>query len=310
MTVTKQRRKKLRWGKIIPAYCLMLPGIAYLIINNYIPMFGIIMAFKKINFKKGLLGSAWVGFDNFEFLFSSGNAWRITRNTIAYNVVFIILGIVIPITVAILINEIRSKFASKVYQTIVILPAIVSWVVVNYLAYAFLSLETGFINNSIMAPLGLEAIDFYQEPKWWPFILIFLNQWKGFGFTMVMYLSSILAISSDYFEAAKIDGAGKWQQIRYITLPGLKSTVITLFILNIGGIFYSDFGLFYQIPRNSGRLYEVTQTIDTFVYNALMVRNDFGMSSAASFYQAIVGFVMILAANWIIRKVSPEDSLF
>ena len=273
-------------------------------------MFGIVIAFKNLNFRKGILGSDWCGFDNFKFLFASGNAWTMTRNTILYNVAFIILGVIIPITVAILMNEIRQKFANRVYQTLILLPYLMSWVVVSYLAYAFLSMETGFINNSILGPLGIKSVDFYQDTTWWPLIIIFIHQWKSIGFGMVIYLASVIGISHEYFEAAKIDGATKWQQIRYITLPCLKSTVITLFILNMGKMFYSDFGLFYQVPRNSGMLYPVTQTIDTYVYNALMVQNNYGMSSAASVYQSIVGFILVMTANGVIRRVSREDAMF
>ena len=310
VAIKPAKRRHVRWKKILSVYLLLLPGMAYLIINNYLPMFGIVIAFKNLNFRKGILGSDWCGFDNFKFLFASGNAWTMTRNTILYNVAFIILGIVIPITVAILMNEIRQKFANRVYQTLILLPYLMSWVVVSYLAYAFLSMETGFINNSILAPLGIKSIDFYQDTRWWPLIIIFINQWKGIGFGMVIYLASVIGISHEYFEAAKIDGATKWQQIRYITLPCLKSTVITLFILNMGRMYYSDFGLFYQVPKNSGMLYPVTQTIDTYVYNALMVQNNYGMSSAASVYQSVVGFVLVMTANGVIRKVSREDAMF
>lgn len=305
-----KKKKKIRWRKAIPVYLLMLPGILYLLINNYMPMFGIVIAFKNINFKKGIFGSDWAGLANFKFLFSSGNAWLIIRNTILYNIVFIILGIVIPITAAILMNEIRSKFANRVYQTLVLLPYLMSWVVISYLGYAFLSMETGFINKSILAPMGINPINFYQEAKYWPFILTFANQWKGLGFGLVIYLASILGISSDYFEAAKIDGATKWQQIKNITLPCLKPTIITLFIMSVGRMFYSDFGLFYQLPRNSGMLYNMTQTIDTYVYNALMVQNNYGMSSAASVFQSVVGCICIITANGIIRKISADDAMF
>lgn len=274
------------------------------------PMFGIVIAFKNLNFREGIWGSEWCGFDNFKFLFQSGNAWIMTRNTILYNVAFIVLGIVVPITVAILLNEVRQKIANRIYQTLILLPYLMSWVVISYLAYAFLSMETGFINNSILEPLGFEAVDFYQDTTWWPLIIIFIQQWKTLGFGMVIYLASVIGISNDYYEAAKIDGASKWQQIRFITLPCLKSTVITLFILNLGRMFYSDFGLFYQVPRNSGMLYNVTQTIDTYVYNALMVQNNYGMSSAASVYQSIVGFILVVTANGVIRKISREDAMF
>lgn len=309
---SKQRAggRKIRWKRILPFYVMALPGLIYLLVNNYIPMFGILIAFKKINFREGILGSAWSGLDNFRFLFASADAWIITRNTILYNVAFFIVGNVTAIVIAILINEIYNKAAKKAYQSLILLPYLMSWVIVSYLAYTFLSAETGMINKSILEPLGLETVNWYQEKKYWPFILIFFNVWKGVGYSMIIYLSSIVGISSDYYEAAKIDGAGKLKQIRYITLPLLKPTVITLFILSVGQIFRSDFGLFYQLPRNSGTLYSVTRTLDVYIYQALMKNNDYGMSSAASVYQSIVGFVLILAANQLVKRYEKNSALF
>lgn len=309
---SKQRAggRKIRWKRILPFYVMALPGLIYLLVNNYIPMFGILIAFKKINFREGILGSPWSGLDNFRFLFASADAWIITRNTILYNVAFFIVGNVTAIVIAILINEIYNKAAKKAYQSLILLPYLMSWVIVSYLAYTFLSAETGMINKSILEPLGLETVNWYQEKKYWPFILIFFNVWKGVGYSMIIYLSSIVGISSDYYEAAKIDGAGKLKQIRYITLPLLKPTVITLFILSVGQIFRSDFGLFYQLPRNSGTLYSVTRTLDVYIYQALMKNNDYGMSSAASVYQSIVGFVLILAANQLVKRYEKNSALF
>lgn len=304
-------KKKLRWKKIVPIYIMMLPAMLYFLINNFLPMFGIVIAFKKVNFRKGILMSPWAGLDNFKFLFSSGNAWIITRNTVLYNVAFIILNTVLGIVVAILLNEVRSKMATKVYQTVILLPYLMSWVVVSYLVFAFLGGENGFINNTLVPLLGLERkINFYQESKYWPFIIMFVSQWKGIGFNMILYYASIIGIAPDYYEAARVDGATKWQQIKNITLPSLKPTVITMVILNIGRMFYSDFGLFYQVPKNSGMIYNVTQTIDTYVYNALMTQNNLGMSAAAGFYQSVVGFVLIIAANAVIRKISRENAMF
>lgn len=309
---SKQRAggRKIRWKRILPFYVMALPGLIYLLVNNYIPMFGILIAFKKINFREGILGSPWSGLDNFRFLFASADAWIITRNTILYNVAFFIVGNVTAIVIAILINEIYNKAAKKAYQSLILLPYLMSWVIVSYLAYTFLSAETGMINKSILEPLGLETVNWYQEKNYWPFILIFFNVWKGVGYSMIIYLSSIVGISSDYYEAAKIDGAGKLKQIRYITLPLLKPTVITLFILSVGQIFRSDFGLFYQLPRNSGTLYSVTRTLDVYIYQALMKNNDYGMSSAASVYQSIVGFVLILAANQLVKRYEKNSALF
>lgn len=303
-------KKKIRWKRMIPFYLMMTPGLLYFLINNYLPMAGITVAFRKVNYKLGLFKSPWCGFDNFEFLFASGQLGIMIRNTILYNLVFIILGTTLAITVAILLNEVRSKIASRFYQTIILLPYLMSMVVVSYLVYAFLSGETGYINKAVLPALGLKPVSFYQEKVYWPFILVFVNQWKGIGFSMIIYLAAIVGISNDYYEAARVDGASRWQQIRYITLPSLKPTVITMFILSVSKMFYSDFGLFYQVPKNSGILYPVTQTIDTYVYNALMNQNNPGMSAAAGFIQAIVGCVLVVAANALIRKISREDAIF
>lgn len=303
-------KKKSNWKGELPIYGLMLPGLLYLLINNYLPMFGLVIAFKNINWKKGILGSDWVGFQNFRYLFATKDAWVMTRNTVAYNIVFIVLGTILAIAVAILMNEITSKVSSGIYQTLILLPYLISWVVAGYLVYAFLSMETGFIDQVILKALGMEPIAWYQEKKYWPFILVFINLWKSIGFSMIIYLSSIVGISPEYYEAAKLDGAGKWKQITKITLPLLKPTIITMFIMNIGRMFYSDFGLFYQIPQRSGALFPVTQTIDTYVYNALMQQGNISLSSAAGFYQSIVGFILVVTANAIVRKVSKENALF
>ena len=306
----RRRRRHINWKKTIAIYLMMLPGMLYFLFNNYLPMAGITIAFRKINYRLGIWKSPFCGLDNFEFLFSSGSVFTIIRNTLLYNIVFIVLGTVLAIAMAILLNEVRQKYLNRVYQTLVLLSHLMSMVVVSYLAYAFLSGETGYINNTILPLLGIDKIAFYQEKKYWPFILTFVNMWKSVGFNMVIYLAAVIGISPDYYEAARIDGASKWKQITRITIPLLTSTVITLFILSVGRIFYSDFGLFYQVPRNSGTLYDVTQTIDTFVYNALMNQNNISMSSAAGFIQSVVGCCLVLTANGIIRKISRENAMF
>ncbi|HJD46690.1 MAG TPA: ABC transporter permease subunit [Candidatus Mediterraneibacter norfolkensis] len=305
-----KKKTKIRWKRYLPIYLIALPGLIYLFCNNYLPMFGIIIAFKDLNFREGIFGSEWCGFDNFEFLFRSDTAWTIIRNTVLYNIAFIILGTIIAVAFAIFLNEIRNKFASRTYQTLILLPYLIGWVIVSYLVYAFLSADTGLINKSILEPLGLHPINWYSDTKYWPFILIFVYIWKSCGYSMIIYFASIVGISQDYYEAARIDGATKWQQIKSITLPLLKPTVITMFILSVGRIFNSDFGLFYLVPRNSGVLYSVTQTIDVYVYNALMQNSDYGMSSAASVFQSIVGFALVIIANMIIRKTNKESALF
>ena len=304
------KKKKIRWKQYLPIYLLALPGIIYMICNNYLPMFGIVIAFKKLNFAKGILASPWCGLKNFEFLFKSSTAFTMIRNTICYNVLWLILGHVLAIASAILLNEITNRFRARFYQSVILLPYLMSWVVVSYLVFAFLSADTGMFNNSILKPLGIAPVNWYSESKYWPFILTFVNHWKNNGYTMIVYFASIVGISQDYYEAAMLDGATKWQQIKHITIPQLVPTIITLMILSVGRIFASDFGLFYQIPRNTVALYNATQTIDVYVYNALMQRSDYGMASAASVFQSIVGFLMVMVTNAIVRKVSRENAMF
>lgn len=292
---------------------LTLPGAIWFLVFAYLPMFGVIIAFKdwKVEggFIESLIKSKWVGLDNFKFLFQSSDAWLITRNTIAYNLVFIVLGIVIPVSLAILLKEILNKRLSKFYQTSMFLPYFLSWVVVSYCLYAFLSPTQGYVNG-ILNSMGVDGISWYTESKYWPYIIILMSQWKGIGYGTVVYLASICGIDKTYYEAAMIDGASKWQQIKNITIPLLKPVLIIMFITSIGGMFRSDFGLFYQLPKNSGALYPVTNVIDTYVYRGLMNLGNIGMSSAAGLYQSFVGLVLILITNGIVRKVDNENAFF
>lgn len=310
MEQKKIKKKKgqgfLHW---LPFYLMGLPGLAYLFINNYMPLVGLQIAFKKFNYAKGMWDSEWSGLKNFEFLFKTKDAFIMIRNTICYNIVWIILGMVFGVTAAILLNEVAGKKAKKFYQTAILLPYLMSMVIIAYLVYAYLSPTSGLLTKIIERITG-NAPEFYQETKWWPFILTFVNQWKGIGFGMILYLSSIIGIDTSYYEAAQLDGATKWQQHRLITLPLLKPTIIMLLILSMGQIFRSDFGLFYQVPMHQGVLNPVTQTIDTYVYNALLKLNDVGMSSAASFIQSVVGFIFIVAANKIVSKADKSSALF
>lgn len=287
----------------------MLPGLVYLVINNYMPMIGLTFAFKKINYNVGVFNSPWCGLSNFSFLFKTDDAFIIFRNTICYNLVFIILGNVVAIIIAILLEQIRTK-ALKLYQTCILIPYLLSITVVSYLAFAFLSSDSGFINNSILEPLGIEPISWYSTPRYWPFILVFINLWKGFGYSSILYFATLIGIDGSYYEAAVIDGASTWQQIKYVTLPCLKTTIITLVIMAIGRMFYSDFGLFYQVPMNNGMLFDVTNTIDTYVYRGLLQLNDVGRSSAAGFLQSLLGFILVMGTNLVTRKVDPDSALF
>ena len=254
--------------------------------------------------------SPWVGLDIFKYLFQTKDAWIITRNTILYNVFFIILGTICAIAIAVIINDITSKKVKKVYQTTILLPYMISMVVVAYLVNAFLSSDLGFINNLLVDVFNKAPISFYSETKYWPYILIFVNIWKGVGYSCILYLANLSGIDPGYYEAAAIDGATRWQRFSKITLPCLTPTIITMTILAIGKIFYSDFGLFYQVPMQSGALFNVTQTIDTYVFYGLMNNGNMGMSAAAGFYQSLVGFVLVITTNALVRKISKENAMF
>ena len=293
-----------------PLVLMLVPGMIYLLINNYIPMAGVILAFKDFNYNQGFLKSPWCGFGNFEFLFRNPDFFVITRNTILYNLVFLIINTIVAVAIAIFFNQIRSRLMLKFYQTSMLLPYMISMVIVSYICYAFLSADTGFINKSILEPLGIDRVSWYSDSGKWIFILPIVYLWKNAGYLVIIYFASIIGIDKTYYEAAKIDGASRWQEITRITIPLIRPTIITMFILSIGKIFNSDFGLFYQVPMNSGALYNTTNVITTFVYRALLERGDIGMSSAAGLYQSAVGFVLVLITNQIVRKVDADNSMF
>lgn len=305
---TKSFSKKMK--KYWPFYIMALPAVIYFFINNYLPMSGLILAFEKYTVKGGIFGSEKVGFDNFKFLFKSSDAWIMTRNTLLYNLVFIIVGTVLSIMVAYLLHELKSKMSRKVYQTVILFPGLLSVIIVSYLANALLSGDTGFINMHILQPLGLETISFYSEQKWWPFILIFIHFWQITGTNCILYLANMSAIDPGLYEASSLDGANRFKKLIHITIPCLVPTIITLTILSVGKIFNSDFGLFYQVPMNSGALINVTQTIDTFVYRGLMNTANLGMSAAACFYQSVVGFTLVMLTNTVVKKISRENAMF
>ena len=289
---------------------IALPGLIYLLINNYIPMFGIFLAFKSYNFSKGIFKSPWCGFDNFKFLFKTKDALIMKRKTILYNLAFIVIGTALGILVAILLTEIVSSVWAKFYQAALLLPYLLSWVVISYMVFAFLNSDSGFINNTILKAFGMSPVSWYTKSEVWPILLVVVFLWQTVGHTSIIYMASIAGIDKGIYEAAKIDGAGKIKQIFCITLPLLKPTVIIMVLMAIGKIFFSDFGLFYQVPMNSGALYGVTQTIDTFVYRGLMELNDVGMSSAAGLFQSCVGFILVVTANALVRKIDPDNALF
>ena len=306
----KKEKKKNVLKEYWPLYLMMLPALLYLLINNYIPMAGMVIAFKKLNFAKGIWASPWAGLKNFKFLFASKDAWIITRNTLLYNVAFILVNMVVGIAIAILITEVRNTKLKKIYQSAILLPFLMSMVILSYIVYALLSAENGLVNNSILPLFHIDSIQWYQEPKYWPAILIIANCWKGVGYGCLIYIASLIGIDPSFYEAARLDGASKWQEITKITLPSLVPTIITLLLLSIGRIFYSDFGLFYQVPMNSGVLFPTTNVIDTYVYRALIEQGNISMSSAAGVYQSLVGFCVVMLSNWIVRKVDKDQALF
>ncbi len=306
----KKGKKKNVLKEYWPLYLMMLPALLYLLINNYIPMAGMVIAFKKLNFAKGIWASPWAGIKNFKFLFASKDAWIITRNTLLYNVAFILVNMVVGIAIAILITEVRNTKLKKIYQSAILLPFLMSMVILSYIVYALLSAENGLVNNSILPLFHIDPIQWYQKPKYWPAVLIIANCWKGVGYGCLIYIASLIGIDPSFYEAARLDGASKWQEITKITLPSLVPTIITLLLLSIGRIFYSDFGLFYQVPMNSGVLFPTTNVIDTYVYRALIEQGNISMSSAAGVYQSLVGFCVVMLSNWIVRRVDKDQALF
>jgi len=290
-------------------FLMMVPTIILIFINCYLPLFGIVLAFKNYNFADGLLNSPWSGFENFKYLFQTHDAWIITRNTLGYNLEFIVLNLILSLTIAVVLSELTNKFLGKFYQSVMFLPYFLSWVVVAYLVYALLAPE-GLFNKSIAPMLNIDTIDFYNEEKYWPFIFPIVNIWKGIGYGVVIYLAGIAGIDHEYYEAATLDGANKYRQVINITIPFLKPMMIVTTIIGLGYIFRSDFGLFFQLPMNSGLIYNTTAVLDTYIYGVLMNSTDLGMSAAAGFYQSVVGFIFVLLANWTIGKISEENKIF
>jgi len=304
------RRKLKLWLRDNGAPLLMsLPGILLLFIFAYIPMFGIIIAFKEYRFDQGIFGSKWIGLYNFKFLFSSAVGVRITRNTVGYFFLFTITGTIGSLLIALLMNEVQGSFRARFYQSAMFLPYFISYIIVTYFVYAFLNLDSGMLNR-ILVRLGLQPVSWYADPKLWPSIFTIVQIWKGIGYGSILYLAVMLGISPEYYEAAKIDGATKWQQIWHITLPMLVPIIIIQLLLSVGSMFRANFGLFYNVPMDRGSLYPATDVIDTFVYRALVKSGDMGMSAAVGVYQSVVGFVLVIVSNWAVRRIDPDRALF
>lgn len=309
IAVGKSNKGKKQFFKYGVLSLMALPALVYFIVNNYMPMFYMFIAFKKISWKLGLFGSPWVGLDNFKFLFTTPDAWLMTRNTIGYNLLFLVISPVVSIFMAVLLAEIAGKLLRKLYQSAFIIPSLVSMTVVGYALYAFLNPTLGFV-NTILGKVGKDGPDWYNVSAYWPYILTFTHIWKGCGYGSIVYLASIVGIDQSFYEAALIDGAKRSQKIRYITIPMIMPVVITLLLLNVGRIFYSDFGLFYQVPMNAGLLKKATLVIDVYVYKMLITQGDLAKSSAAGFYQSMVGFALVMLSNLVVRKIDPDSALF
>lgn len=301
-------KKELKlWKKNQGLTLLTIPAVVVLIVMCYLPMFGIVIAFKDYDYSLGIWNSPWNGLKNFEFFFRSADAWRITRNTLVYNITYTLVGTTVSIFFAICMNELSKRWV-KIYQTIMFIPYFISWVVVGYLMMSFLDTQYGLINQVIRG-LGGTPVGWYNTKNYWPFILVFMNLWKYVGYNTVIYYATIIGIDQSYYEAARLDGASNWQLVKYITLPMLKKMIIILFILSLGNIFRGDFGLHYFGTNNSGTLYSVTDVIDTYSFRALRQMGDIPMASAVSAFQSIVGCVTILLANKVIKRIDEDAAL-
>lgn len=303
----KEFLKDLRKNKIM--WLMVLPAIILVFLMCYIPMTGIVLAFKDYKYNLGIFGSEWIGFENFKFFFTSGTGWIVTRNTILYNAVNLFMTQALAIAVAVIISEMTGRIFKKVTQSILFLPYFISWIIVGIFVYNIFNYETGTM-NTFLKGLGLEPINLYDKPYVWPFIIVFFNSWKWVGYTSVVYIASISGIDGSCMEAADIEGANVFQKIRYITIPAITPTIVTMLLLNVSKILRGDFQMFYQIIGNNGQLFETTDVIDTFVFRSLITSGDISMSSAATFYQSVLCFAIIMLVNGTVKKVSPDNALF
>lgn len=287
---------------------LTAPAIVYFIIWHYLPMAGLVLAFKQYNVSKGIFHSKWVGFDNFRFFFQSQDALKVTLHTIGYGLAFMVTNLLVALFIALLMFELRNKLFIKFYQTCLIMPRFLSWVVIGYIGYVFMNPVFGLLNQALDA-LGLQPVDWYSDTRFWPYILVLVNNWKVIGLKSVMFFSFLVGIDNELYEAATIDGANRWKQTLHISIPSLVPLMVILGILSLGQLFHGDFGLFYQLPRDSGALYPVTDIIDTYVFRGLRGGN-FSIVTAVGFFQSVAAFILIVGSNTIVRKISPERALF
>ncbi len=309
----KKRKSELTFfQKVVRSRTLLLmclPAVIFFFAFNYMPLPGIWVAFVRYNYRKGIFGSDFIGLDNFKFLMTSGKLLELTRNTVLYNLVFILLGNFLAVFVAILLNEMRSKYFKKVSQTIMFLPYFISQVLVGILVFNLLNYDTGFVNG-ILTSLGLERWQPYADPKVWPVILVIVYLWQQTGYNSVVYFAAIMGIDGEIIEAAKVDGANGFQKIRYIILPSLKGTIVILLLFALGGIVKGNFGLFYNVVGSNPMLYSTTDIIETYVYRATVVDFNFSRASAVGLYQSVIGFIIVMTVNYIVKKIEPDYSLF
>ena len=292
----------------LPLLFLALPGIILIFLFGYLPLFGLVIAFKNVNYSKGIWASDWVGLKNFEFFFKSNDALRVTRNTLVMNALFIVFTLIVSVSVAIMLYYVGRRML-RVTQTVLFLPYLISWVVASYALEAFIDARYGVVNQFLNF-LGLKNINFYHLPKWWYLIIVICYIWKSAGYYSILYYTRLLSVDPSLYEAAEIDGASTWQKIRYITLYMLRPLIIMLCLIQIGNIFYSDFGMYYFLTKDNGMLYSVTDVIDTYIFRALKTVNDPGMGAAVGLFQSLMGFILVLASNAVAKKIDEEGAIF
>ncbi len=288
---------------------MLLPAIILVFVFSYVPIFGLVIAFKRFNYAQGILGSPWVGLDNFKFFFLSGKAWSVTCNTAMYNILFITINTTLEIFFAIVISEMTRTYFKKIIQSILFLPFFISWVIVGSIAYSLLSYETGIV-NSMLQFFHMNPIDFYSQDAWWPFIIVAFSAWKGVGYGVVIYLAAILGVDNSLYESAAIDGANIFKRIKHITIPSITPAIITLVLLALGKVFRGNLDLFYQLVGQNGALFDKTDVIDTYVFRMTIAATDIGQTVAIGFYQSVLCLITILIANHIVKRKEASYSLF
>ncbi|GAB2701313.1 ABC transporter permease [Paenibacillus thermoaerophilus] len=307
MTAVKGFWSELSRNKLM--FLMVAPALLFFIVFSYLPMAGVYLAFTKFTFEGGIFGSPFIGMENFRFLYQSGTLWNLTKNTVLYNLAFIFIGNFLQLACAIFLSQIGNKYFIKTTQSILFLPFFISWVLVGAFVFNLFNSDTGVV-NTLLKQLGMQPYDFYLNTAPWKYIIVFFHVWKGLGYGTVIYLAAIMSISDEYYEAAEIDGANIFQQIRSITIPLLTPTFVLLIIFSLGGILKGQFDLFYQIIGNNGILYDATDIIDTYVYRSLAVNFDIGMGTAAGLYQSFFGFLLVVFVNWIVKKIREDYALF